>query len=195
MLNQRHSGGFGIDGGVTSIPCRLSLDLPPITGEVVFYNVIKDFQSGLVGILGFIGVIVTLWWNAHSAEQTRAQELNQARQTLQSALHQELQSIREELANIRQYANDRSLQSFQFTLEQPYVYRTLVKDIGILQPETARTVIRVYRDLYLTMNTIRGMASNQDKAVATMEAKQFQNAASAVADVRDEIDEAIKALE
>jgi hypothetical protein len=26
----------------------------------VLYNVIKDFQSGLVGILGFIGVIVTL---------------------------------------------------------------------------------------------------------------------------------------
>jgi hypothetical protein len=140
-------------------------------------------------------VIVTLWWNADSAEQTRAQELNQARQTPQSALHPELQSIRNELGNIRQYANDRSRQSFQFTLEKPYVYRTLVKDIGILQPETVRTVIRVYRDLYLTMNTIGGMAANQDKAVATMEAKQFQNAASAVADVQDEMDEAIKALE
>ena len=159
----------------------------------MLYNVIKDFQSGRVGILGFIGVIVTLWWNAHSAERARAQELNQARE--QSALHQELQSIRDELTNIRQNANDRSLQSFQFTLEQPYVYRTLVKDIGILQPETARTVIRVYRDLYLTVNTIRGMAANQDKAVATMEAKQFQNTASAVSDVQDEMDEAIKALE
>jgi len=164
-------------------------------GKVVFYNIVKDFQSGLVGILGFIGVIITLWWNAHSAEQNRVHELDQARQTLQSALHQELQSIREELTNIKQHANDRSLQSFQFTLEQPYVYRTLVKDIGILQPETARTVIRVYRDLYLTMNTIRGMARNQDRAVATMEAKQFQNVASAVADVQDEMDEAIKALE
>ena len=74
------------------------------------------------------------------------------------------------------------------------MYRTLVKDIGILHPETARTVIRVYRDLYLTMNTIRGMV-NQDKAVATMEARQFQNAANAVADVQDQMDEAIKALE
>jgi hypothetical protein len=195
MSNQRIPVDLGSTEVSQSIPCRLSPDLPPITGEVVLYNVIKDFQSGLVGILGFIGVIVTLWWNAHSAEQTRAQELNQARQTLQSALHQELQSIGDELANIRQYANDRSLQSFQFTLEQPYVYRTLLKDIGILHPETARNVIRVYRDLYLTMNTIRGMAANQDKAVATMEAKQFQNAAIAVADVQDEIDEAIKALE
>jgi len=115
--------------------------------------------------------------------------------TLQSALQQELQSIRDELANIKRYTNDRSLPSFQFTLEQPYVYRTLVKDIGMLRPEKARTVIRVYRDLYLTMNVIRGMANNQDRAVATMEAKQFQNAARAVADVQDEMDEAIKVLE
>jgi hypothetical protein len=148
-----------------------------------------------VDILRFIGVIVTLWWNAHSTEQTRAQEINQAGQPLQSALYQEPQSIRDELANIRQNASDRSSQSFQFTLQQSCVYRTLVKDIGILPPETAGTVIRVHRDLYLTMNTIRRMAANQDKAVAAMEAKQFQNAASAVAEVQDEMDEAIKALE
>ena len=125
MLNQRLSA---VDLGSTEVsqstPCRLSPVLPPITGEVVLYNVIKDFQSGLVGILGFIGVIATLWWNAHSAERARAQELNQARETQQSALHQELRSIRDELTNIRQNANDRSLQSFQFTLEQPYAYRT-----------------------------------------------------------------------
>src|SRR5215510_14563969 len=96
-------------------------------GKVVFYNIVKDFQSGLVGILGFIGVIITLWWNAHSAEQNRVHELDQARQTLQSALHQELQSIREELTNTKQHANDRSLQSFQFTLEQPYVYERWLK--------------------------------------------------------------------
>lgn len=159
----------------------------------MFYNVIKDFQSGLIGILGFIGVIITLWWNAHSAEQTRVQERNQARHTLQSALQQELRSIREELANIKRSAIDKS--SAQFTLEQPYVYRTLVKDIGTLESETARTVIRVYRDLYLTMNLIRGMARGQDKAVVTLDEKQVQNAASEVTAVEHELDEAIKALE
>jgi hypothetical protein len=111
------------------------------------------------------------------------------RQTLQSALHQELHSIRDELANIRQYANDRSLQSFLFTLEQPYVYRTLVKAGDGTNRNTglSRPVPHDEHD--------QGMASNQDKAVAAMEAKQFQNGATAVADVRDEIDEAIKALE
>jgi hypothetical protein len=105
------------------------------------------------------------------------------------------ESIREELANIKGYANGKSLQSFQFTLEQPFVYRTLVKDIGILRPEKAGAVIRVYRDLYLTMNMIRAMARNQDRAVVTIETTQFQSAATEVARVQDELDEAIKVLE
>jgi hypothetical protein len=148
----------------------------------VFYNLIKDFQSGLVGVLGFAGVIITLWWNAHLSEQTRLQELNQTRQTLQSALHQELWSVRQELRNIERYASDKSLKSFQFTLEKPYVYRTPIKDIGILKPEMARGVIRGHRDLYLVINLIRGMAKNPDRAVATIEAAQFQNAARAESD-------------
>jgi len=41
----------------------------------------------------------------------------------------------------------------------------------------------------------QGYGSNQDKAVATLKAKQFQNAVSAVAGVQDEMDEAIKASE
>jgi hypothetical protein len=40
----------------------------------------------------------------------------------------------------------------------------------------AQTVIRVYRDLYLTVNVVRGLAKNRDKAVATLEAKKFPEA-------------------
>lgn len=59
----------------------------------MFFSLIKDFQSGLVGILGFIGVIVTLLWNARLAERNRQRERDQIRQTLQSALRQELKDI------------------------------------------------------------------------------------------------------
>jgi hypothetical protein len=161
----------------------------------MFYEVVKDFQSGIVGILGFIGVIITLWWNAHVAAVARNEQLHDAQVTLQSALHQELVSIREELVNIRDAASDKSPLSFQFTLEQPYVFHTLVKDIGILQAKKAETVIRVYRDLYLTMNTVRGLAKDQDKAVVTLEAKKFPDAIQSIAYIHDELNEAIKALE
>jgi hypothetical protein len=39
------------------------------------------------------------------------------------------------------------------------------------------------------------MARDPDRAVVTIEATQFQNAASAVVNVQDELDGAIKALE
>jgi len=159
----------------------------------MFYNLIKDFQSGLVGILGFIGVIITLLFNAHSAEQTKLQERNQARQTLQSALREELRSIDEELEKISDAAQRKY--TFVFTLEQPYVYRALVKDIGTLQPDTADKVIRVYRDLYLAMNALRGMASNPDQAVVKIKPDLFQEAVGVVAFVKPELDETIKALE
>jgi hypothetical protein len=161
----------------------------------MFYEIVKDFQSGIVGILGFIGVIITLWWNANVAAVARNDQLHDAEFTLQSALHQELASIRQELVNIRAFASDKSLQSFQFTLEQPYVFHTLVKDIGILQAKKAQTVIRVYRDLYLTMNTVRGLAKDQDKVVATLEAKKFPDAIQSIAYIQDELNEAITALE
>src|SRR5262249_34672253 len=79
--------------------------------EIMFYNIVKDFQSGIVGILGFIGVIITLWWNAHVAAVARNEQFHDAQVTPQSALHRELESIRQELMKIRTFASDKSLKS------------------------------------------------------------------------------------
>jgi hypothetical protein len=163
-------------------------------GKRVLY-IVKDLQSGIVGIQGFVGVILTLLRNARLAEVARTKKIDQTRTTVQSALLQELLSIRENLVNVRDNASGKSLQSFEFTLEPPYVYRTLVKDIGILQADKAQTVIRIYRNLYLCMNLIRGLAKNQDKAVATMEAEKFPYGVSLVADIQGQLDAAIKEQE
>ena len=66
-------------------------------------------------------------------------------------------------------ASDNSQQPFEFTLEEFYVYRTLVKDIGILKPEQVGDTIRVYRYLYLTMHLIRGLGKDPYKPVVTIE--------------------------
>ena len=159
----------------------------------MFYNLIKDFQSALVGALGFLGVILTLHANAQLSEQSRARELDQRRQTLQSALHRELVSIHEEFEHIRKLATDRQPEAFEFTLEQPYVYRTLVKDLGILPPDKAGAVIRVHRDLYLYMNLIRGYGRNPDRSVVVLDPKQFPRAVATIEDIDEEVIETIKA--
>ena len=40
---------------------------------------LKDFQSGIVCILGFIGVIITLWVNAHLAQVARDEQIRDLR--------------------------------------------------------------------------------------------------------------------
>ena len=124
----------------------------------MLYNTVKDFQSGIVGILGFTGVIITLFVNADLAQLTRHEQIKQSRVVLQTALQQELTSIKEELVNINEGVKKGGTQPVGFTLEEPYVYRTLVKDIGVLEPEQTKEVIRVYRDLYLIMNALRGLS-------------------------------------
>jgi hypothetical protein len=45
------------------------------------------------------------------------------------------------------------------------------------------------------MNTVRGLAKDQDKPVATLEAKKFPDAIQSIAYIQDELNEAINALE
>jgi hypothetical protein len=160
----------------------------------VLYNTVKDFQSGIVGILGFSGVIIALLVNAHLAQVTRDEQIKQTQLTIQTALGQELLSIQEELQKLDGYIRSKPVGPIQYTLEQPYVYRTVVKDIGVLEPNQAKDVIRVYRDLYLIMNSLRGLAKDTSKPVAILEPKNFAEGADLVASGLHMTDLGIKAL-
>jgi hypothetical protein len=108
----------------------------------VLYNTIKDFRSGIVGILDFVGVIIALSVNASLARAARVQQISQTRLTVQTAIREELRCIRNELDKLDRAFGEGLAQPVSFTLEQPYVYQTLVKDIGVLTAEQAQAVIR-----------------------------------------------------
>jgi hypothetical protein len=137
------------------------------------YDVLKDFQSGIVGVVGFAIAIFTLWWNANQAEIGRIEEAKRTSHTVQMALCQELLSIQEELGNIDSAARKVPPASFYFTLERPYIYETLVKDIGVLAPEQAKEIIRTHRDLHLLMGLIRNQAVNPAAPIAELQPQEF----------------------
>jgi hypothetical protein len=159
------------------------------------YDTIKDFQTSIAAIVGFIGVITTLVVNARLARVQNAEKDRKAQATLESALKQELISIRDELKSIRRAATDKGLDSFKLTLEAPYVYHALVKDLGMLPPKKARVVISVYRELYLTMNSVRSLAVDSSTPVVTIHSDQFQDALQWVDHVYNEVDRAIDTLD
>jgi hypothetical protein len=156
----------------------------------MLYEVLKDFQAGIVGILGFAGVIITLSGTDYYARAQRDEQRHRDQVSLQTALRQELVSIMEELQNIQEGAQ--SKEPFQFTLRRAYVYETLVKDIGILPPEQVKEVIRVHRDLYLLMQMIRDQADDSKAPVATLLPEHFAKVSEylrpAIAEAQDGID-------
>jgi len=160
----------------------------------LLHDALKDFQSGIVGLLGFSGVIITLWWNARLARNAREQQISQARSTIRTAMREELECVQEELVNIDKGLRRKSAGPAQFTLEEPYVYRALVKDIGVLEPEQAQAVIRVHRDLYLLLRSIREVADDPDKPIAQINREGFPEAARYVSAALHETDIAVKAL-
>src|SRR4051812_21261082 len=57
-------------------------------------------QTSIVGVIGFTGVMITLWWNARLARQGRLATLRQTRRTLRTALREELTLVRAHLTRV-----------------------------------------------------------------------------------------------
>lgn len=58
---------------------------------------IENFQNLIVGVLGFAGVIFTLWFNGKEAREQRRDERSHDRETLRAALTEELKINRQSL--------------------------------------------------------------------------------------------------
>jgi hypothetical protein len=124
------------------------LDLSFLIPSPVFswYQLFKDFQNILLGLIGFIGVIITLVVNAYLARATGAEAIEHQRKALRVALAEELRQIKTGLSERLEAFNDPHQPAA--VLIAPMlatdIYSTVVKDIGLLQPDQAQAVIRAY---------------------------------------------------
>ena len=108
---------------------------------------VKDFQILIAGILGFLGVVVALLYNAKQLRTQRQNERYYERQMLRVALIEELQINRSSLA-----ANVKDLQksfpiSTEFwvaTYEMNDVFKSFVSKIGVLTRREVSMVLSVY---------------------------------------------------
>ena len=102
---------------------------------------IEHHQNLTVGILGFVGVIATLWINAWQVRRQRRKELCHERQTLRVALAEELRINRESFVNsmksleARRDQNSAEATRLDFlvpTDEIDNAYRSFIGRIGLL---------------------------------------------------------------
>jgi hypothetical protein len=111
---------------------------------------LEQYQTLLVGGLGFAGVVITLLVNARQTRKQRREERLHERQTLRAALIEELRIIRGALIReTERGANDTSdADGYAVPTDaMDDAYRSFTDRIGLLSSEEVRTVMSAYLTL------------------------------------------------
>ena len=109
---------------------------------------IENHQTLTVGIIGFLGVIATLWNNARQAGIQRRKELFHERQTLRVALAEELRINPESFfRSMKSLDANPALDNLVPTDEMEDVYRSFIDRIGLLSQTEVRKVMYAYLTL------------------------------------------------
>lgn len=114
---------------------------------------VQEFQTLIVGIVGFAGVILTLCFNARQAREQRREERRHECQTLRAALIEELKINRETLVsnmhNVRDTANGLPEGGGYFVPTDPMddAYRAFTLRIGLLSQAEVSKVMYAYLSL------------------------------------------------
>lgn len=111
-------------------------------GTTTWYEKFKDFQS----LLGFGGVILTLWWNAKLKRDEHKRVVDHQRTTLLAALRAELNASRKHyltsLISLRDAGDDKAI----IFCEPPrQVFDRSIEKLGLLTSEQTEGLIHTYQ--------------------------------------------------
>jgi hypothetical protein len=111
------------------------------------YDIIKDFQPIIGSMIGFAGVIFTLWYNGWKDRRLYKIKMEDERKSLAGALSAELEIIARSLklnSEMAQNANPRGTIYAQKNLYNPVCFNATVSKISLLPTSAAHKVIRLY---------------------------------------------------
>ena len=111
----------------------------------VICEVLKDFQTAIVGVVGFAGVILTLSANACLTRRQHEREQAGRRRVVETGLHEELGAfpgmVERNLEHIDSIKdNDRS--DLNILRVRPIVSDHLILDVGMLERNRAQAALR-----------------------------------------------------
>lgn len=112
--------------------------------EWLTYELAKDFQSSIVGLLGFTGVIITLVVNAGIARSNLKKTVTHNKNVVRIALVGELLEFKENINYLQQCINNSHDHLVIPPQEGNDIYKVMLKDIGLLEPKQVEQVIKAY---------------------------------------------------
>ncbi|MCA8863944.1 MULTISPECIES: hypothetical protein [unclassified Halomonas] len=98
------------------------------------YQLAQDFQTLIVGFLGFSGVIFTLYMNARLSRKQYDRNITHEAKTIRTALHAELELARRAFVGIGTPSGDSNEDQGAFFPEHysQSIYQSLISKIGLL---------------------------------------------------------------
>lgn len=109
---------------------------------------LAQYQTIIVGLLGFIGVIVTLLANAYWARKQHSREVDNERQVVRVALREELkivaESCRRNIESLAEALNHAGHGAHIPTTLITDIYDTVLPRLGLLTPGEVSSVMFAY---------------------------------------------------
>ncbi len=168
---------------------------------MTLWTVIETFQNLIVGIIGFGGVIFTLWFNSKEAREQRRDERQHDRETLRVALTEELKinrhSLKENMDSLKEQPPEKAGGAFVPTDPMDDAYRAFIDRIGLLSKAEVSKVM----DAYLMLQTYNaklflvGVPVHTSPRHVQVPAKNFPLLAGMQENLIGPLDEAIEVME
>ena len=166
---------------------------------------IEKFQVLIVGFFGFLGVCITLAYNAHLARTMQRNELDHERQTLRGALLEELKIIQKALLDEANSIDTNRAWDMDQGKSKSYcvpiapmddVYRSSINRIGLLPQSETRQVIRAYLTLRAMPSALLLLFGPQKKidSYASIPVSEGPRLSELLRSVIDILDDAITVL-
>lgn len=112
---------------------------------MTFFDNLERYQNLLVGAIGFVGVTLTLWFNARQARNVRAAERAQERESTRSALTAELEIHRAALrGNIEGIDPEREQGAMVPTDPMDDAFKAFLPSVGLLSETEVAKVMKAY---------------------------------------------------
>jgi hypothetical protein len=121
----------------------------------------KDYQSAIVGAVGFLGVMLTLWVNARLARISRETTITHQRNSVRAAIAGELGLLEYEAKLMLDEMEPNPIALLFQGFVPIEIYPSQMANIGALSMEEVRLVIRAYASIRaaranLSRDAVRG---------------------------------------
>ena len=130
------------------------------------YQLAKDFQTLLVGVIGFSGVIITLQKNSRLSREQHERGIKHDREVLKTALCAELKLNLKSFSDkaIALEKGQEESDAFYPTEVNTKIYQRFIEKLGLLSTEEVAAVINAYALIEEAPMRLRLLSSGHDSS-------------------------------